>query len=911
MAAPIRAEPIKQTTSGQACNYAFLQYAVLLALVLLALFWKGLLPGETLASNDGPLGAMVARHNQIIPTLTGYWQDLNWLGTRFPTAPPSITSGLRLLTSPVVFSKIFYPASLYILGICAWFCFRQWKLRPLACTLAGLSVVLSSHFFSTACWGVAAQIIGIAMEFVAVGLLADLNAPRTWLRVIVAGVAVGMGIMEAYDIGAIFSLYVAAFAVYAAWRTEGTPFQRLSRGVLRVAVVAICAGLTSMASLTALISTQIQGTVGTEKESKEEKWDFVTQWSFPPSELPSLIVPGLFGYRMDTPRDVAYFPNSLEGGAYWGAVGRMRIVEEAYDKWAASGGQGEPPRAPGSAWRFTGGGEYAGVLVVLVAFWAVLQAFRKKESPFSLSQRRFIWFWSGAALVSLLFAFGRHAPFYEIIFHLPYFSTIRNTTKYLHCFHWCLAILFAYGIDGLVRAHLEGAPSTNNPGLRSQFKGWWSKAAAFDKRWVKGLLVVIGLSVFVWLFYAGAKPSLEKHIENTGYYDAALAAELASFSIKTVGWYLLFLIASVGLLLTTFSGWFRGGRGKLAAILFVALTVVDLARADLPWIIVQNYKEKYASNPVLDFLARHPEQHRVALFPLDRFVPMDKLPRELQHAYSTLNEIYRIEWMQHQFQYYNIQCLDIIQMPRVPADLEKFENAVGALPLRRWELTNTRYLLGPAMLLDLLNQQLDASQHRFRAALRFDLVPRAGVAAAHRYEEITTEINTNGAYAVFEFTGALPRAKLFSNWRSVPGDSAALEALKSPDFNPQQSVIVSKSVAAPPASAATTNKEAGTAEITSYWPKKIVLQAKPNAQSLLLLDDKYDPNWRVSVDGKPAELLRCNYIARGVELAPGEHTVIFEFAPSNTGLYVSLGALAVGFGVIGLLTFSRAWSGHT
>jgi hypothetical protein len=124
-------------------------------------------------------------------------------------------------------------------------------------------------------------------------------------------------------------------------------------------------------------------------------------------------------------------------------------------------------------------------------------------------------------------------------------------------------------------------------------------------------------------------------------------------------------------------------------------------------------------------------------------------------------------------------------------------------------------------------------------------------------------------------------------------------------------VIVSKSVAAPPASAATTNKEAGTAEITSYWPKKIVLQAKPNAQSLLLLDDKYDPNWRVSVDGKPAELLRCNYIARGVELAPGEHTVIFEFAPSNTGLYVSLGALAVGVAMIGLLTFSRAWIGHT
>ena len=50
-------------------------------------------------------------------------------------------------------------------------------------------------------------------------------------------------------------------------------------------------------------------------------------------------------------------------------------------------------------------------------------------------------------------------------------------------------------------------------------------------------------------------------------------------------------------------------------------------------------------------------------------------------------------------------------------------------------------------------------------------------------------------------------------------------------------------------------------------------------------------NWRVTVDGKPAELLRCNFIMRGVYLpAPGRHTVEFSFSLPHQPLYVTLAA---------------------
>ena len=48
------------------------------------------------------------------------------------------------------------------------------------------------------------------------------------------------------------------------------------------------------------------------------------------------------------------------------------------------------------------------------------------------------------------------------------------------------------------------------------------------------------------------------------------------------------------------------------------------------------------------------------------------------------------------------------------------------------------------------------------------------------------------------------------------------------------------------------------------------------------------------MDGKPAPVLRCNYIMRGVYLTPGRHRVEFRFQPQQTALYISLTGLALG-----------------
>lgn len=868
---------------------SFALVALLLATIVCLLFVRSFSPEHVAFSNDGPLGGMVAEQNRLPAIFSGLWQDLNWLGMQFPAPSPTISTAFRLITSPLVFSKFYCPFALFILGLCAWFCFRQWKLAPVACVLGSLAAVLNSAFFSVAAWGVASQAITAGMMFLALGLLADSTSPRRWLRTVLAGMAVGMGVMEGYDIGAIYSLVIAAFVIYIALAADGRAGAKLGRGVGRLAVIGLFAAFMAAHTVIGLVSTQIQGVAGAEQDSRsrQERWDWATQWSLPKRETLAIMIPGLFGYRMDTP----------DGGNYWGASGR----DPAWDRYFAGGQQGPPPQG---FMRYAGGGAYAGVIVLLVALWSAAQAFRRKDSVFPMDQRKVIWFFAIAIIISLLLSWGRHAPFYQFLYALPYFSTIRNPAKFLHIFSFAVVILFAFGVHGLSRRYFD-VPLTAAANWRVRLKSWWSRAHGFERGWIAGCIMAIVAALIGWLIYANAKPSVIEYLQTVGF-DGTTARAIAAFSVKQVGWFIGLLVVSVALFALIFSGQFAGKRALWGGILLGALLVGDLARANLPWIIHWDYKEKYAINPVIDLLRKEPHQARVAALPF-------RTPPELE----LFDNLYRIEWTQHHFQYYNIQSLDIVQMPRPPVDLVAYEGALhfDGSPenlfrlTRRWQLTNTRYLLGAAGYLEVLNRQIDPVEQRFRIVTRFAIAPKPGVRNPTRLEELTAVPTPDGNFALFEFTGALPRAKLYANWQVSTNDHATLELLGGREFDPAQTVLVAGELPSPTDAAA--NQNAGTVEFASYAPKRIVLKAKADMPAVLLLNDRYDPNWQVFVNGKPAQLLRANYIMRAVHLPAGTHEVEFLFRAGTGPLYVSLAAIVLAIGLIGLLaSHSRGGNDH-
>ena len=834
--------------------------------------WMGYLPGQTVFSNDGPLGRLVADSHQLPGRFSGCWQDLNLFGFREGTAVPGISTILMMVLRPVLYSKFYAPLGLTILGLGAWCFFRRLDLAPMACVLGALAAVWNTNFFSTACWGVVAHPITIGMCFFALAALSDTSSRLRWLRVALAGFAVGIGVIEGADVGAIFSLFVAAYAMYQAWIAEGSRVKNLAIGVCRVGLVAVMAGLVAAQSVGDLVATNIEGVAGLKAENadKQEHWDWATQWSLPKSETLGLVVPGLFGY----------LPDSSEGMEYWGKVGRA----PAWDRYEEGGRQGKPPDG---FQRYTGTGFYLGVTVAVLAFWCFLQSLRRQASVFLPARRKLIWFWAAIGVVSLLLAWGRFAPFYRLLYSLPYFSSIRNPVKFLDLLTVATIVLFAFGMDALCRKYM--AP-VGTPGLPrwSGLKAWWAKAGKFDKRWVLACGVVLGVSVVGWMIYASSRDKLEQYLVYSGISET-LAPLISAASVSQVMWFVLFFVLMSGYLVFVIAGAFAGSRAKTGGVLLLVLLLLDLGRANLPWARTYDYRDRYASNSVLDLLRDHPWLQRVSLFPF------------VTRTHPILSNIYRYEWLQYQFPYYNIQALEAPQMSRLAEDLAAYQaeftsgtgsNILRTLP-RFWQLTNTRFVLGPADLAQALNMNSGATPW-LRMVERFNTrLKREGLAPT-RPENIMAAPDRNGQFALFEFTPALPRAVLYSQWLVSTNQADELKRLVDPAFDPARTVLVAANLPA-----AATNEVPGKVEITSYAPKDIVLRCEAAAPSVLLLNDHFDPNWKVFVDGKPDNMFRSNFYMRGVYVAAGTHTVEFRFRVRTWPLYVTAPGIFLGLLILG------------
>jgi Bacterial membrane protein YfhO len=75
------------------------------------------------------------------------------------------------------------------------------------------------------------------------------------------------------------------------------------------------------------------------------------------------------------------------------------------------------------------------------------------------------------------------------------------------------------------------------------------------------------------------------------------------------------------------------------------------------------------------------------------------------------------------------------------------------------------------------------------------------------------------------------------------------------------------------------------------------VRVRTDRQSLLVLADAWYPGWRVSVDGKPAELVQADHAFRGVVVPAGEHQVRFSYVDRP----LQAGAGLAGLTLLGLV----------
>jgi hypothetical protein len=869
----------------------------------------------------------MAAPNQLPQAFTGRWHPGGWVGIEGVAAAPTISSLLAMIFPPTIFLKLYAPFTLFFLGFCAWVFFRQLKFNPAVCLLGGVAAGLNMHFFSVACWGLGSWNIAAGMIFLSLAVLCAESIPQIWVKGILAGLALGMNLMEGFDVGAISCVYVGIFIVWQIFLEEGPGSRRVLRAFSIQVLAIVFSALMAAHSISSLVDTEVTGVVGAgqDESTKEKRWNPATQWSLPKAETLRVFIPGLFGYRM-TGRITAPDKSS----SYWGTVGqdpRLAIMRDddasarktAVDALSLPGDQAKNLESDDPQIRFTavqdliahvptivrysGSGEYAGIMVSVLAFFGLANSWRGSKSPYSRLERRAVWFWGGAAVFSLLAAWGRHGFLYRLLYQLPYVSTIRNPIKFMHPFHIAWLILAAYGMEALWRRYMQtSAPSSETFPLHLQ--KWWSKISGFEKKWAVVSLAVVAVAVAAAFIYNSFQPRLVDYLEQNGF-NTTRALQVANFSATHAFWYLPLLLLSVGGVIAIVSGAWSGARAKGAWIFLGVIIILDLARSDVPWIHYFNYKQEYAENSVVDFLKDKPYEHRA----VGRLSPRG-LGSGINNPFGKLYDF----WQQNDFAFNSIQTLDYSQWARIPMlDATYLKNFaltgedMGHCDLwpteRLWELTNTRYFLGAAGIAPILNKYAD-SRHTITIKTFLKVMPKAEVTELADVGDLTAVPDGGGSYALMEFSDPLPRTRLYSSWQTPTNDQDTLRTLISHNFDPTQTVLVAQETPIGQPSGKP-NVNTGTVSITDYRPKHVKLEAHATTPAVLLFNERITPQWHGWVDGKRAPLLRCNYLMRGVFLTPGDHTVEFRFQPPLTALYVSLCAWGVGILTAGYLVFSR------
>jgi hypothetical protein len=477
--------------------------------------------------------------------------------------------------------------------------------------------------------------------------------------------------------------------------------------------------------------------------------------------------------------------------------------------------------------------------------------------------RRWSTFWSAAGAAALIGAFGVYTPIYPFLRdHLPVLSSFRFPVKYLVVMGMAVAAGAAAGWDALAGTREGLSPvrvgrARTSATAAALFVG----AAAYA---IAGLCLVATTPVAFKLLAIARMIEAADPIAAAEYMVRALprmSTALMLVSVSTAG--LVFLGAGP-----------RRERA-LARPLLYAFVVGDLLlRA---WGINPAFDPAHLARPQWLALTREDPDARFyvggkrdgTLDPGDAdssrlfLNPPGLRGSASRAALSTQSAFYPSAWQAREMLSYDLAVL----WPKTFQSMEeRFYTAGPAARTRFLERAGVRYRI--------LTER--AAEGRtpltgipyFRESFLFDW----------------------GSDAV------APRASVVSGHQIVADTSRQIDALFEAGWDSRTTVLVDRDAAAEGTPAAPVTPFA---TLVADTPNAITIDAGAGAGGgHLVVLDSFHEDWRVTVDDRPAALLRANGLFRAVRLAPGRHRVRFDYRPRDLriGAGVSAAALLVMIG---------------
>ncbi len=295
--------------------------------------------------------------------------------------------------------------------------------------------------------------------------------------------------------------------------------------------------------------------------------------------------------------------------------------------------------------------------------------------------------------------------------------------------------------------------------------------------------------------------------------------------------------------------WIFGRRSqalRLLPVVFLLLYLADVWRINDKFMFLVKAPEtaRGAKSPVTEFLAKGCEQ-QYRVLPMSGGDPMAYASNKVPVMFTS-NPVQQQRWQ---------DFLDAFTLG-------------SSMP----DLMNVRYLVYPA-----------AQYAEERAQLGNKFAP--------------VFQSPDGSEVVVENRTVMPKAWLVPSVLNVaPQPQQALGIMQSPQFDPRQLGLVESppplQLAQPGAVPAA---GVGSVQVRRYEGELIDIAATNTANALLVLGEKYFNGWRATVDGKPADIQRVDYVLRGIYLPPGSHEVrfIFDPLPFKVGKYVTLASFAL------------------
>lgn len=141
-----------------------------------------------------------------------------------------------------------------------------------------------------------------------------------------------------------------------------------------------------------------------------------------------------------------------------------------------------------------------------------------------------------------------------------------------------------------------------------------------------------------------------------------------------------------------------------------------------------------------------------------------------------------------------------------------------------------------------------------------------------------------GNPAVQQNPDALGHAWFVESYKIVPNADAEMKALDS--LQPGRQAVVDQRFADRLKGLTIQADSANTIRLTSYKPDELTYASTAKSEQLAVFSEIYynvRDDWKVSIDGQAAPLLRADYVLRALRVPAGQHTIVFRFEPASVG----------------------------